>query len=73
MGDASITAAVQHRLTGDRRSNFSRVEVDTEGGLVQLTGTVRSADQRQRAEDLAKQVTGVRGVTNHLRIATGHD
>lgn len=68
MSDESITAAVQSKLTGDRLSNFTRVEVDTEGGVVQLSGTVLSADQRKRAEELARQVNGVLRVNNNLRI-----
>lgn len=68
MSDESITAAVQSKLTGDRQSNFTRVDVDTEGGVVQLTGSVLSADQRKRAEELARQVNGVLRVNNNLRI-----
>jgi hyperosmotically inducible periplasmic protein len=68
MSDESITAAVQSKLTGDRLSNFTRVDVDTEGGVVQLSGMVLSADQRKRAEELARQVNGVVRVNNNLRI-----
>ena len=68
MSDESITAAVQNKLTADRLSNFTRVDVDTEGGVVQLSGTVLSAEQRKRAEELARQVHGVLRVKNNLRI-----
>lgn len=68
MSDASITAAVQSKLTGDRTSNFARVDVDTEGGVVRLSGVVPSADQRKRAEELARQVNGVVRVNNNLQI-----
>lgn len=68
MSDASITAAVQSKLTGDRISNFTRVDVDTEGGVVNLSGIVLSADQRKRAEELARQVNGVVRVNNNLQI-----
>lgn len=68
MTDASITAAVQSKLTGDRIGNFTRVDVDTQGGVVNLSGIVLSADQRKRAEELARQVNGVQRVTNNLQV-----
>jgi hyperosmotically inducible protein len=68
INDVSITAAVQSKLTGDRTSNFARVDVETEAGVVRLSGIVLSADQRKRAEELARQVHGVVRVDNHLQI-----
>lgn len=68
MNDASVTAAVQTKLTTDRIANFTRVDVDTNQGIVQLSGVVQSSEQRARAEDLAKQVSGVKRVHNNLQI-----
>lgn len=68
MSDASITAAVQGKLTADRASNFSRIDVDTERGVVHLNGVVQSADQKSRAAELARQVEGVKRVDNNLQI-----
>jgi hyperosmotically inducible protein len=66
--DATITAAVQAKLSSDRISNFSRVDVDTERGVVTLNGVVKSADQKIRVADLTRQVNGVRTVNNNLQI-----
>lgn len=68
VNDASITAAVQSKLTADRLSNFTRVDVDTERGVVYLSGVVPSSEQRTRAEESAKQVTGMARVTNNLQV-----
>jgi len=68
MSDSAITAAVQGKLTSDRVSNFTRVDVDTERGIVNLTGVVQSADQKARAAELARQVNGVKRVNNNLQI-----
>lgn len=73
VSDASISMAVQTKLTGDRVSNFTRVDVDTDRGVVQLSGVVPSSEQKSRAEDLAKQVNGVRRVNNNLQIQTSQD
>lgn len=66
--DASISAAVQAKLTADRSSNFALVSVDSDRGVVHLTGVVASAEQRKRAEELSRQVKGVTHVENSLRI-----
>lgn len=70
MADASLTAAVQRKLTSDRISNFARVAVDAEQGIVHLSGIVQTSEQRLRAEELAKQVKGVTRVDNSLRVQT---
>lgn len=66
--DATITAAVQSKLSSDRLSNFSRVDVDTERGVVTLNGVVKSADQKIRVAELARGVNGVKTVNNNLQI-----
>lgn len=73
VSDASISTAVQTKLTGDRISNFTRVDVDTERGVVQLSGVVPSSEQKSRAEELARQVNGVRQVKNNLQIQASYD
>lgn len=68
VSDASITTAVQSKLTADRVSNFTRVDVDTDRGIVNLSGVVASADQKARAAELARQVNGVKRVNNNLQV-----
>ena len=68
MSDASISSAVQTKLTSDRLSNFPRIDVDTERGVVNLSGVVETEAQRVRAERLAHQVEGVVKVNNNLQI-----
>jgi osmotically-inducible protein OsmY len=72
MTDTKITASVQSKLTADRISNFSRVDVDTERGVVNLSGVVPSADQKSRAEELARQVNGVTRINNNLQIQSSN-
>lgn len=68
VSDASISTAVQSKLTADRVSNFTRVDVDTERGTVNLSGVVQSAEQKARASELARQVNGVKKVNNNLQV-----
>ena len=68
MSDASISTAVQTKLTRDRPGNFPRIDVDTERGVVNLSGIVETEAQRTQAARLAQQVEGVVKVNNNLQI-----
>jgi hyperosmotically inducible protein len=70
VSDATISTKVQGALTADRMSNFTRVDVDTERGVVNLSGVVESAQQKARAAELARQVEGVTRVNNNLQVQT---
>jgi hyperosmotically inducible protein len=66
--DATITASVKSRLVADKPANLTRVDVDTNNGTVYLNGTVESAEQKTRAEQLARQARGVKTVVNNLQV-----
>ena len=66
--DATITASVKSTLVADKVANLTRVDVDTNLGVVSLNGVVESPDQKSRAEQLARRVNGVRNVVNNLQI-----
>ena len=66
--DSRISTAVQATLTSDKASNFTRIDVDTTNGVVYLNGTVQSAEQKARAEQLAGRVDGVKKVVNNLQL-----
>ncbi|HEX5023523.1 MAG TPA: BON domain-containing protein [Candidatus Binatia bacterium] len=67
--DATLTASVNAALVSDKPSNFTRIDVDTTNGVVALNGTVESAEQRARAEQLASRVNGVKKVVNNLQVS----
>ena len=66
--DATITASVKAKLVGEKASNSTRVDVDTNNGTVYLNGTVESAEQKSKAEQLAWQASGVKTVVNNLQV-----
>jgi hyperosmotically inducible protein len=66
--DAGITASVKTKIVADRAANLTRVDVDTNRGTVYLNGSVETAAQKTRAERLAKQASGVKGVVNNLQV-----
>jgi hyperosmotically inducible protein len=67
--DVAITTAVKAKLAADKIKTLVRVSVDTIQGVVTLTGTVESADQKKHAEEVARGVKGVSKVVNNLQIA----
>ena len=66
--DSTITATVKAKLTGEKTTNLTRVDVVTTNQIVSLNGIVESPDQKQRAEQLAMQVNGVKRVQNNLQV-----
>jgi osmotically-inducible protein OsmY len=63
-------------MTDDAALDASEIEVEVIDGVVTLSGSVMSREQKRRAEDLAERISGVRDVTNQLRVArtgNGHD
>jgi hyperosmotically inducible protein len=51
--DASLTASVKSTLVADKAANLTRIDVDSNNGVVSLNGVVESAQQKARAEELA--------------------
>jgi hyperosmotically inducible protein len=66
--DARIEAEVKARLVAEQGANLTRLGVLSRRATVYLSGTVVSAEQRARAEALAKGVTGVKRVVNTLAV-----
>lgn len=68
LDDQTITARVKSALFADPNVSGFQVNVDTYQGVVSLSGFVDTAAQKAKAEDVARQVSGVRQVQNNLSI-----
>jgi hyperosmotically inducible protein len=73
LDDAAITTEVKAKLTSEKATRLTGVNVDTIDGTVYLTGTVPDAAAKQRAAALARQVDGVIAVENDLQSTTAGD
>lgn len=69
--DAAQVAAVKAALAADSRLKSFAIDVRAASGLVELFGTVDSKSSRQKAEEIAADVPGVKSVTNHLVLVSG--
>jgi hyperosmotically inducible protein len=66
--DGTLTTYVKTALAGERINTLTRVGVETNNGIVVLTGEVETANERSRAGTVAGQVKGVRQVVNNLQV-----
>ncbi len=63
--DAALQTQIQHQLAGQ---NLSTVSVEVQHGVVKLTGSVPTKEDRKRAKELAKNVPGVKKVSEKLSV-----
>lgn len=68
VSDATTTAKVKTRLIANEHVSAGEIDVDTENKVVRLSGTVGSTTEKQLAEFLAKNTSGVESVLNDLQI-----
>jgi hyperosmotically inducible protein len=66
--DSMITAKVKARLLDSPDTKARDIHVATAKGVVELAGSVDSPTEKAHAEDLARQIDGVRDVVNRLTI-----
>jgi hypothetical protein len=66
--DATITGAVNAALVADGKLSAMKIDVDTENGVVTLTGPAPDESSRARATELAANVKGVNRVENQLVV-----
>lgn len=68
MANASLTSKIKAKMTLDDSIEAGNIDVDTEGSVVTLRGTVRSEAERSRAVRLARETEGVTSVVDRLSV-----
>ena len=66
--DGTLTTSVKSSLAGERLNTLTRVGVETNNGIVVLTGEVETPTEKSRAGTVSSQVKGVRQVVNNLQV-----
>jgi len=66
--DGTLTTYVKSALAGEKLNTLTRVGVETNNGVVYLTGEVETAAEKSRAGTVASQVKGVEQVVNNLQV-----
>jgi hyperosmotically inducible protein len=68
VSDSTLTAKIKSKMVLDDEVKARGIDVDTSGTIVTLTGVVRSAGERDRAVQLARETKGVTKVIDKLRV-----
>ncbi|WP_211226320.1 BON domain-containing protein [Solimonas flava] len=70
VSDSALTAKVKTALLAEKGLKSTDISVETENGMVQLSGFVTSSAQIDQAVDVTRHVKGVKDVKNDLRLKT---
>ena len=66
--DAAITAKVKLALASSVGKNATEISVDTHAAVVTLTGEVNASDIRDRADQAALEIDGVKSVVDNIVV-----
>jgi osmotically-inducible protein OsmY len=69
LSEGALTAKIKSKMTLDDLVQARTIDVTTSGHVVTVSGTVRSAAERDRAIQLARETAGVSQVIDRLLIA----
>jgi hyperosmotically inducible protein len=69
VSDASVTTAVKTRLMKDKVARGTHIDVDTDDGVVTISGAVPTAADKARIGRLVRRTTGVKSVENKLTVS----
>lgn len=70
--DSTLTSKVHTALASDvGLKTLKNINVDSDKGVVTLKGVVEDQHTKQRAEEVAKKVSGVSRVKNELKVKGG--
>ncbi len=70
VSDATITSKVKAKYVGDADVKVFDISVNTEEGVVYLTGRVDTQQQKDEAERIAWNTEGVKQVVNHIKVGS---
>jgi hyperosmotically inducible periplasmic protein len=68
MSNAALTAKIKSKMALDDYVKARTVDVDTNGSIVTVTGTVQSEMERERVVRLARETAGVEKVIDRLQV-----
>jgi hyperosmotically inducible protein len=69
--DATIAATLKASLLDHKETDGTRINVESDQGVVQLSGFVRSEAEKSTAARLAQSTPGVKKVVNSLVVSSG--
>ena len=68
LGEGSLTAKIKAKMALDDTVKALTIDVDTQGTVVTLSGTVNTAAEHSKALQLARETSGVTSVVDRLKV-----
>lgn len=68
VGNAALTSKIKAKMALDDLVKAAAIDVENEGGVVTLKGTVGSEAERARAVQLTRETEGVTAVSDRLQV-----
>jgi hyperosmotically inducible periplasmic protein len=69
ISDAAITTKVKAGLAKEKDVSATHIKVETDNGVVKLSGTAKSQQEADRAAQVARDTKGVTSVQNDIQVA----
>ena len=69
VADASLTSKIKAKMALDDTVTATKIDIDTSGSVVTLTGRVGTEAERTRAMALARETDGVTSVVDRLTVS----
>jgi hyperosmotically inducible protein len=66
--DGWITTKIKSEFVLDKTVSATGIHVNTDNGVVHLSGVARNQDEANRAIQIARSVKGVRSVRNEMQV-----
>ena len=67
--DSVITTKIKTDFATDKQVSAMNIKVDTEKGVVTLSGNAKSKDEAEKAASIAKNTKGVVSVKNNIQVS----
>jgi osmotically-inducible protein OsmY len=68
LDDATVQTRVKTALLNDPQVGGDQIDVTSSGGVVTLSGVIKSPEHEARATELARKVGGVKDVKTALKV-----
>ena len=66
--DAALTTRIKAAFVADKTVSALDISVHSDKGIVHLGGVARTSEEVHKAERIARQTSGVRGVRNNIVV-----
>jgi hyperosmotically inducible protein len=68
VSDSVITTKIKAEFANDKQVSAMNIKVDTDKGVVKLSGNAKSKDEADKAASIAKNTKGVVSVKNDIQV-----